>query len=390
MNNISATILAYRNKITNKLWGVARVPAQGAPKGQVLLSYITAPFVLAPWEIKTDPHSNYWESREIARLFAERGYAVDCIGASEHRFIPKKTYAACIDVQQDLERLSKYLPPGCKKVIHIDNPNYKLYNEREKQRLADLKTRRGVDIKPQRQVEPSESLSKADFFEGFGNESVFATYAEFKKPIFPIPISVSQTFPFPETKDFASARKSFLYFGGGGAVLKGLDLAIEAFAKTPELTLHIVGPAAHEADFAAEYARELSLPNIIRHSRPKIDSQGQITVDGRPFSEIANACAGVIYPSAAEGTSGAVIQAIHMGLIPIITPETGLNPEVGGIILRNPTVESVRESVLKFSAMDPASLRQMAHSSWSYVRAHHTKETFSRAYGAFIDTILKL
>ena len=390
MNNLQSFYWAYRNKITNKIWGVVSMPAHGKKKGDVLISYITAPFTLLPKERKTDPHSNYWECREIARLFSEHGFAVDCINASEHRFIPRKNYRVCVDIQQDLERLSKYLPHDCKKVIHIDNPNYKTYNNREMKRLSDLKARRGATLTPRRQVTPSESIAHADYLEGFGNNSVFDTYKEFKKPIFYIPISVSETFEFPETKDFDTARTHFLYFGGGGAVLKGLDLAIEAFAQLPHLNLHIVGPGAFEPDFAKEYDKELNLPNITRHNRPKVDELGRITVDGKPFAALANMCAGVIYPSVAEGTSGAIIQALHAGLIPLITPETGLDPRVGGVSLINPTVESIKETVTTFSKSKPADLKNQAFTAWSYVRKNHTKETFSSAYGRFIDTVLHL
>lgn len=366
------------------------MPAQGKVKGHVLLSYITSPFTLFPWERKSDPHSSYWEAREIARLFSERGYAVDAINASDHRFVPQKSYVACIDIQQDLERLSAHLPASCKKVIHIDNPYYKTYNEREARRLAELKARRGATLAPRRTVASYAGASHADFFEGLGNESVHATFKSFGKQIFPIPISVSQTYDFPHGKDFDSARTHFIYFGGGGAVLKGLDLTIEAFARLPHLTLHIVGPAAFEDDFAAEYTKELSLPNIIRHNRPKTDSSGNITVDGKNFLDLANTCVAIVYPSAAEGTSGAVIQAVHAGLIPVVTPETGLNPAVGGILLTNPTTDSVTHAVETIAITRPDVLRNMAKHSWSFVREHHTRESFSVAYAAFIDNILKL
>ncbi|HVU06299.1 MAG TPA: hypothetical protein VHE10_00665 [Candidatus Paceibacterota bacterium] len=378
------------NKVTNKLQRVVHVPARGKRKGSVLISYITDTFTLFPWEYKTDPHSNYWESAEMARLFSVRGYDVDIINAREHVFIPKKPYVACIDIQQDLERLSKYLPASCKKAVHIDNPYYAEYNEREKARLTAINKRRGTSITPKRQVAPTQSVAIADFLEGFGNENVLKTFERFGKPMFPVPISVVQEFPFPENKDFAAARKHFLYFGGGGAILKGLDLAIEAFAGMPDLTLHILGPAAHEPDFAEEYEKELALPNIIRYTRPKIDQEGRITVGGRDISEVFNACGAIIYPSSAEGTSGAVIQSCHGGLVPIVTPQTGLNENLGAIVMENPTVESVRQAARGFSMMPEGEIKEKARQVWNYVRSHHTKKAFSEAYGRFIDDILKL
>ncbi len=119
MNALLKIIYAYRNKLSNKLRGVAHVPAQGKKKGDILLSYLVRPFTLAPWEHPTDPHTNYWECSEIARLFSERGYAVDVINWSNTIFIPRKPYAAIIDTHQNLERLSPLLPSDCKKVMHV-------------------------------------------------------------------------------------------------------------------------------------------------------------------------------------------------------------------------------------------------------------------------------
>lgn len=382
--------LAYKNKITNKFFGYVHTSSICKKKGDILISYITSPFTLLPWEYKTDPHSNYWEVKEIARLFSVRGFDVDCINADEHRFIPKKQYIVCIDIQKDLERLNKYLPHDCKKVLHIDNPYYKEYNLREKKRLDDLNKRRGVSLTPKRQVKDTQSAEVAEYFEGFGNTNVHSTYKKFGKTIFPIPISVVEQYPYSQNKDFNKARKHFLYFGGGGAVLKGLDIAIEAFALLPDLHLHIVGPSAFEKEFENVYKNELSLPNITRHGRPKTDKSGHIKLGDKDFIELLNSCAAIIYPSSAEGTSGAVIQAMHAGLIPIVTHETGISEKIRYIPIENPTPESVAKIARNFSEIPENKMKQLSKEVWDYVTKNHTKETFSRSYGEFIDKILKI
>ena len=384
-------LLAYRNKISNKLFGTAHLPAQGAKKGNALLSYMTGPFTRAPGEFFTDPHTNYWECFEIARLLSERGYAVDCINAGDATFLPRKSYAICIDVQKNLARFAGALPPSCKKVMHLTTSDGASQNAAERTRLDNLAARRGVHFAPTRREEESRNPVIADYLEGFGNDAVKKTYAKYHKEIYPIPLSVSQEFPFPNKKDFAAARMEFLWAGGGGAVLKGLDLVVEAFAAMPEFTLHMVGPAAFEKGFAACYAHELSLPNIKRYARPHIDVEGRIFIEHRPYEELANRCAAFIYPSASEGTSGAVVQGVHAGLIPLITPRTGLDSAVGGITLPDdPTVASIQAAVRTIAAMTPDTLRTMARQSWEFVRSHHTKETFSRAYGRFLDDIVKI
>lgn len=384
------------NKLSNKFWGVVHMPAlcknDTPKKGRVLLSYLTGPFTRLPWQSFTDPHTNYWECLEIARLFSTRGYDVDAIDASNVSFVPHRPYDIVVDVRQNLERLSALLPASCKKVMHITSSESGFQNTAEAKRLADLKQRRGISLPAQRVEVGLENPAHADILEGFGNATVHATFARFGKPIYHIPISVAQTFEYPSaaTKDFAEARKHFLFFSGGGAILKGLDLVVEAFSVMPSLHLHIVGPAAYEKGFQAAYANELALPNISCYPRPKTDKMGNMMVGNTTFTAIANKCATLIYPSASEGTSGAVIQAMHAGVFPIITRQTGLSEEAPAIILEEPTVEAIRKQAQKIAQTAPEELETMAHRAWTYVRAHHTKEQFSFAYGQFIDDILCL
>ena len=147
-----------KNKVSNKLHGVVHVPAtrektggQSTKKGRVLLSYLTGPFTLLPWQRFTDPHTNYWECSEIARLFSVRGYDVDVINASNTSFVPRKQYDAVVDVRQNLERWctaglagTSLLPASCKKVMHITSSESGFQNAAEAKRLAELKQRRGI------------------------------------------------------------------------------------------------------------------------------------------------------------------------------------------------------------------------------------------------------
>lgn len=383
MYNLSGIFWAYRNKITNKLYGVVHMPANGEKKGEVLVSYTTEPFTLAPWEKFSNFHTNYWECYKIARLFSVRGYAVDIINWNNHKFIPNKKYKICIDTQNNLEHLFSFLPKDCKKVMHIVTSYGDFQNNAEMVRLSELKKRRGIVLLPQRQMLPTKNLDYVDFLEGFGNKSVHSTYGRFGKSIFPIPISAVKLFDFPENKNFKISRTKFLWFGGGGAILKGLDLVLEAFAKTPQLELHVCGPIAAEKDFVEAYKKEL-------YETPNIHTHGRINVASNLFNEIANKCGALIYPAFSEGTSGAVVQAMHAGLIPIITHATGIQEDAGYIPLENPTLESIKEATLKFSNMPEEKISELSKRIWEYAREHYTRETFSREYSNFINTVLKI
>ncbi|MHB8660325.1 MAG: glycosyltransferase [Minisyncoccota bacterium] len=380
---MSSILQAYKNKIDNKLCGVVHMPATGEKKGDVLLSYLTEPFTKAPWQELSNLHTNYWECTEIARLFSKRGYAVDIINWDNTIFIPRKKYKVCVDIQSNLERLEKFLPKDCGKIMHIVTSENRFQNSMEMKRIAALHDRRGITLLPRRQVAPSRNPEIADYLEGFGNETVHATYARFNKPIFPIPISAVKLFDFPEEKDFKATRTNFLWFGGGGAVLKGLDLVLETFAKNSDLTLHICGPVAAEKDFAFAYHKEL-------FETPNIHTHGRIDVASVLFNDIAKKCGALIYPAFSEGTSGAVVQAMHASIVPIVTPQTGIYEDAECIIIESPTVDSIGGAIRSFAALPVETVRDRAYAVWAYVRAHYTRETFSNAYAAFIDTTLKI
>jgi glycosyltransferase involved in cell wall biosynthesis len=382
MNKIYKTYLAYRNKVTNKFRGVVYMPATSRKKGSILISYITEPFTLTPREGFSNFHTMYWECYEIARLFSVRGYDCDIINSRDNKFIPKKNYVACIDAE-GLERLMRYLTPECKKVFHILISHWDTYNEAEEKRLVDLKRRRGVDLLPRRKMKPSRDAEIADYLEGFGNKTIFKSFDRFRKPIFFIPISTVAKFDLPINKDLMKARKHFLWFGGGGAVLKGLDLVLEAFILTSDLELHVCGPVNSEKDFVEEYKKEL-------YETPNIHFYGRIDVGSDQFKEIIGKCAAIVYPSGGEGSSGAVVQAMHAGLVPIITHETGIQETSNYIALENPTPESVAEAVKSFSKLPSEEILEKSRNIWQYAQKVYTREEFSKAYANFIDTILKL
>jgi len=381
--------IAYRNKITNKLSGIVRVQHEGKKSGNVLVSFITSPFTQAPGEFFTDPHSNYWTCAEIVRLFTIRGYDVDIIDWNNKTFIPKKKYDIFIDIYSNFERLSQYLEPSCVKVSFILGSYPLFQNNSEQIRLKNLEERRGVKPPHKRYYPLSSNIKLLDFIAGYGNKTVHKTYPLKNKTIIPIPIPVVKTYEFPENKNFEEARTHFLWFGGGGAVLKGLDLLVEIFAALPHLKLSIIGPSAFEKEFETIYAKELSLPNITRYRRPRINRDGSITTGDIPLQNILNSCGAVLSLSASEGTSGAIIQAMHAGLFPIITPQTGINEKAPSIIVEDVTIEHVKQVIKHFATLPPEKIKYMAKDAWQFVRNNHTKKHFTEAFNKLIEHILK-
>jgi hypothetical protein len=381
---------AYRNKITNKLFGMVSVPAEGKKKGTALLSFITGPFTLTPKEFYTDPHSNYWVAAELARLLTKRGYAVDVINWNDTRFIPKKKYAVCVDMQYNLKRLAPYLGPDCIKIMHIVASYPPFQNEAEQRRLDALSRRRGKMLSMKRTDPTTSDPTIADFIEGYGNKTVHRTYPVVGSRIIPMPIPTMELYDFPKKKDFDAARKHFLWFGGGGAILKGLDLVVETFAAMPDLTLTIIGPAAYEKEFEELYAKELALPNINRYGRPHVNDRGEHIVGDKDIREIYEQCGAIIFLSASEGGGGATVQAMQAGLYPIVTANTGIDERAPSTVIADLSIENIERTVRDFASLSGTEVEERSRAVWTFAREHHTKQAFTKAYEAFLDGIVQL
>lgn len=385
-------IRAYRNKITNKLFGTAFVSHLGKKKGNVLLSFTTGPFTLAPGEFYTDPHSNNWVSPEIARLFSERGYDVDVINWDNFNFIPQKKYAVCVDMQYNLKRLSAFLPKDCKKIMHLVASYPEFQNSAEEARIRGLEKRRGIALSPSRTSPTTSDPSIADFLEGYGNRTVHGTYSRFGKTVTPIPVPIMERYDFPADKNFETAKKHFLWFGGGGAILKGLDLVLETFALLPHLKLTIIGPSSFEKEFEAIYAKELKLPNITRYGKPRFNQKenGESMVGDISVREILNQCGAILGLSASEGGGGATVQAMQGGVFPLVTPQTGISENAPSVVIADPTIENIKKAVEDFSNLPAEKVAELSKAAHIFATEHHTKEAFTKSYENFIDHILKL
>lgn len=382
---------AYRNKVTNKLFGTVFVKHQGKKKGDVLFSFSTGQFTLAPGEFYADPHSNNWVSFEIARLFSNRGYDIDVIDCYDNNFIPQKKYTVCVDMQYNLARLSAYLPKDCIKVMHLIGSHPEFQNGAEQMRIRALEKRRGVTLAPSRTVPTTSDPSIADFLEGYGNETVHGTYARFGKKVIPIPVPIMEKYDFPNDKNFEKAKKHFLWFGGGGAILKGLDLVLETFALLPHLKLTIIGPISFGKEFEELYAKELKLPNITRYEKPRLNKEGgESMVGDTSVREVLNQCGAILGLSASEGGGGATVQAMQGSVFPIVTPNTGINETAPSIVIENPTIENIKKAVEDFSNLPTEKVAELSRAAHVFATKHHTKEAFTKSYEAFIDNILKL
>ncbi|MEM1182994.1 MAG: glycosyltransferase [Acidobacteriota bacterium] len=359
-------------------------------KGDVLVAYIADAFMLKEGPGRVDesriPHSHthWWESLQIVETFLDLGYRVDATSWLNTEFRPTKSYKAALDVRILLQDWAPQLPADCVKILHAETAHCSWHNPAQQGRLEALEARRGRGVGAVKLIEDNKSLEVADAVTLIGEDApwVHDSYAWAGAPIYPIPISTPLLFD-PIPRDYAKARRRFLWFGSAGLVHKGLDLVLEAFAGMPELELTICGPINREREFEREYWREL-------YETPNIRVHGWIDIATPDFQSLMARHASVIFQSCSESQNGGIITTMHAGAVPILSRETGvpLTPE-RGVLLDDCEIDTLRSTLRDVAGRSPEALQALSDAARRYAREHHTRDRFARVYKASIERILK-
>ncbi len=161
-----------------------------------------------------------------------------------------------------------------------------------------------------------------------------------------------------------------------------MDLVLEAFAQTPELTLNVVGQVDQEEDFFRAYQKELTgLPNIRYH--------GYLDPSGEEFQRIARRCFCFLAPSCSESISTAVATCLQIGLFPIISVDTGVTlPKGCGFYLGEPSVEEIKRLSGRAYRMSEGELKRQISLTQKYALKQFSRKKFSEEMSAYLERVL--
>ncbi len=151
----------------------------------------------------------------------------------------------------------------------------------------------------------------------------------------------------------------------------------------PELNLIVAGGIELDQDFKAAYHREL-------FETPNIKCAGFVDVVAPAFLELIADCAGVVYPSCAEGGAGSVICCMHAGLVPIVTREASIDVGDFGIENSSDAIDDIVADVQRFAALPAAELAARSRAAWEHVRRVHSRENFRTVWRQLARDTLKL
>lgn len=329
--------------------------------GRVFLYYKTDP--LFSKKLRTSyRHTNDSEIVEIIRIFHQFGFIVDVVDREspwdDIKPLLKNAYtvyfanAAGNSAPLHVD-ISREINAQCK-IYYAAGPEPGYSNELVHKRHANFDERTGTTCVRRRILRDSNFDARL-----FGMDAIFYMGNEFSESTFRRVSSIPMFRLLPSTSpllamDLAILKRkssmSFLYLGGNGLICKGLDLVLEAFDGLSHLTLDVCGPDG-ETDFW-EYYRPLMERN------PQITFHGFVDVTGPVFKSITSRAAFNIFPSSSEGCATSVVTAMRRGVIPVVTPESGVEVGDFGYELEKATVEGVRDVILNLCEMPQSEMRR--------------------------------
>lgn len=335
-------------------------------------------------------HTNEWESYEIARILNELGFWVDIAD----RTISKEDVAKLEDKYDlfigigagDSGRYFADIAKKLKKavrVLYALGPEPNLSNKittarhdlfRQRHQGAEIVVRRLI-----KQVDIDESMKYVDAIFTNCNDWGIEGYKKFGKPIYRVWLSSYPALSSKEKEINNKDQKKFLYFGGNGNITKGLDLAIEAFAKTPELELYIGAPKT-EADFNA-------VMDPILAKSPNIHFIGFMDVKSKEFDKLAGECGYVVLPSSSEGCATSVTTCMRKALIPIVTEAAGVDTGDFGFMIESIDIDRLAEMMRKIAASPRDEFLRRSRKSYAE-SSKYTQENFSATFKKAVQDLI--
>lgn len=355
-------------------------------RGHALLYYKTDAFT--PGYIHDYAHTNNWEAAEIARILNAAGFWVDILDRSidAHNLQIQDKYdlviaSASTDAYDNYSTILEATPSAAH-VFYATTAAPALHNAQVKKRYTQFENRTKKHLPVRRLIANDhipDAIHASDSIFTLGSPWANTSFDSYDKQLHQINIS---TAPFLTTNPQEIVDKDslqFLFLAGSGNILKGLDIALEAFNQMPTATLHVCTPL--EQDFLDAYRTLIeSSPNIYVH--------GFLPLRGRAFRRISAACQFAILPSATEATATAGATCIRRGLVPIMTPAVGLAKAASyaHILPEHPTPDDLTHTIQDAITESPVELRRRSKTGYD-VSQRYTQQSFSHTFSNALNSI---
>lgn len=350
-----------------------------------IVSYITYPYYLKFYKRYMLYHQNRYTSLILLDVFKD--LQLNFMGINYNNFnlnlkIDKAKVKIVFGIEPNFVNFSKLYNKALK-IYFATGAYFEHQNMMILKRTEEVNKKKNSMLKYIRLVHPHNSVELADYIIQIGSNYTIETYP--KKIRNKIYLVRQNTFEFLKYNEKLKKEKYkknvFLWFGGKGAILKGLDLVLDYFSKNSDYILHVVGPV--EKDFQSVYEKELFYTNNIYF-------HGPLNINSKKLIKIAMESSYIILPSASEGLPGSVLNMMRLGLIPIVSKYAAFN-EINklGYIIKDLSIESIHESVNRTKDLTSKDYMNLFRNNSDYVIKNFNSLTFFRDLKKHLETIMK-
>lgn len=348
----------------------------------IYISYLIEPFYryFDPFYMNT--HQNRRETLVLKQVFEELGKGGCFCDYSSQQTIDN-SFDIIFGIEPNFERMIKRHPRAYK-IYYATGAYYKHQNSQIISRTNFVNNKYDIKLSYSRLVEKHESAELADLIIQIGSAYTKDTYPEnLQKKIVTIDQSIISPQLFDIESKVANTIKShYLWFGGYGSVLKGLDLVLDYFSKRTDLTLHVVGPI--DADFKDQLMCRFN-------EFENIHIYGFLDANGPQLREIFLKTAFIIYPSVSEGgTPGSVLTAMYHGVIPLVSSYASFEGiESCGLIMSEVSIAGVNEVIRKSELFTMEEISCRSYKTADTIKSRFSLENYYKQMYSIFHSLLK-
>jgi len=324
---------------------------------RILICYVTDLYFIQNWGEQTSTRNV--ECAAMINAFASHNCRVDVCGVKQTQGF-RRDYDLIIGFGPAWRKACS-LNPTARKVLYLTEMPPAFSNKQERSRIIYLQQRHGIKAPVVRSglYFTDNDIKSCDAIICMGIEATVSLLPP--KEVYLISPSGLKNGNFSMNKrNIDNARNNFMWMGSSGAVHKGLDLVLDAFAKHPDLTLHVLGCNSMDK----KLLKPLFYSNVIDH--------GFVSIHSEDFARIASICGFMVFPSCSEAISTAVLTAMRHGLIPLVTRETSVMLNGFGAYFTDATVECVEATIRKWSEKSKEELMANMKKTEEYAEANYT------------------
>lgn len=235
-----------------------------------------------------------------------------------------------------------------------------------------------------------DDIDRADAIFLVGNDTVRESYIRYGvRPrmlrCFNYASALPATTSSPRTGDGRTPGARFVYAATEMCLRKGFDIVAELFSEAArrgkDFYLTIIGGEGSKV-----YAAKLAELQQTLGQRLRIE--GWVPSDSDRYPELLRQNDFIIFPSLEEGQAGSVLDALACGLVPIVTPQTGIDCSPLGML--EPALHSQRNKCILDRALDADEneVSALKQQTAAYYTARHLswRGELEEAFRLFLET----